>query len=454
MIKNIRIWYDERKHAEALWLYYFFEMTGFNVWKCDINEKNPYSEKSSSYQDIQRRNKWEYIDIAILSNSTEITMDFINNINCSSTYLVTCGKYPYFLSSRIEQSEVSYLDINNSDTFVYLMQIISKLSINSQGGFEDRISFINLAEIYTKEDNLLFQCVYIIKEIFYSFHIDYTKYEESHLIYRFIDVLKKTAQLIHSLCYKNPSYENLFAYIYLENVINIGCLKNKEDKSYNTLKLYTDSNYLVHNYGNSAKNGEASYLLKLSILQTAINLPEQLEDILVEIKQCVPPEYHDKAFGIVGSIYRKQDNSRFESHIDDVYDLNREDAENILYLYQYGIVLKNRAKRNSIWYENVAIENKNVSSLISRMNSKYWTPLQYEYYCKAVYWELKSLSISSHIDISCYKEQLDFVREKCNSFKSNYVAKRIFGDTKPYNKIILFTQKRLNELLDCIDSLL
>ena len=331
-MKDIRIWAENAKRCEAVWLGYLLTLCGCQVWKGQLEEDCQGGKEIDNHQ--------QYVNIILRDNLHAFG---------------TCKA----------------LDINHTESLLDLMDDLCKLI--AKNPFE-RSAILRITSLFINHDNLLSRCIYTIEELFCSRRINYTEYQNFDVLIHSVSQVETWLNEFIRKLGKELTYSEMFTILYLQNLINEGYIKARRRGGYDTSLILQNANYLL----NHEVETDAVHFLKLQILHNSINFSERPDDILKTIMQQSKPEYMSKALCEVGDIYREKTGKTGDYEVADYYEeADTEDVDSYRGIYRAGLVYEEKGNINFKWYERAEEKYEQVIQLIEKIDLTYRTPQEY-----------------------------------------------------------------------------
>ena len=448
-MKCFRIWSEDKKRCEAIWANYLLTILGCLSWKGRIEDEYvwPFLE----------RKEFECIDIILCDEKCK--RRFVHSLGVSSlSNVVICGvldaselaNYNYKVCGVCES-----LDISRPETIISLMDILSKIIAKDS---IERESIMRLTKLFVSRENVLTKSIYTITEMFCSRRINYAEYQNSEILIRAVSEVESWIQELATIVGDVLTCAEMFAFIYLKNLIDEGYIKARTRGGYDTSIMFRNANFLLDNY----REMEAVHFLKLQILHNSINFGERPDDILREMEREISPIYMSKAYSEVGDIYREENNRTSELPVIEYYEkMNMEDLENYQGIYRTGLVCEVKGSENFRWYIKALEKYNCVIRLIEKVDLVYRTPQEYEYFYKAQYGSIK-MSIILDKGINCltderkkfYYENLNFLKNECVNYERMTTLVKLYGEQGWKQEISLLMGEKMNKVKKWIDDLI
>lgn len=429
-MKNIRVWVDDDKRCEGVWLAQLLTLCGCQVWTGRL------AEKEYSYIKTDK----EYVDILLLgSKNNNNYLNFINQYN--SNKLIVCGKREKtsFLSySPMVWSICSELDINQRESLESLMSLVNVIICEDA---EEKSAILRLTHSYTEDKNKLSKAIYVITKLFHSRKIDYSKYNNVNVLIQAVSDTKEwlenyAREIIYPL-----TYAEMFMIVYLQNLIDEGYIKARKTGGYDTSKMFRDANFLLNN----EPEADAANFLKLQILRNSINYREIPEDILSDIEKTSAPEYVGIAYKEVGDIYREESYRNNFACIS-FYEKSLLLNYSLETMYRIGLEYEHSGNCNLYFeaikkYEEIVIKIEQIE-LADR------TPEEFLLYCKAI---RGLIVLTSHL----YRDSFILIENKKTSLSD--AAKYIIKTSHDYTKLSflkkMYDGSSYKEIANTIDEM-
>ena len=293
-MRDIRIWCEDNKRCEAVWLSHLLTLCGYQVWIGRL------SEADRKYKRMADQNR--YVDILLFKFIDRRICDYFIDYDTGRGIWV-CGlaksEIKVFLQDPFVWGVSKQLDTRRPESLKSLMSILSgTITANSN----EKAAILRLTDLFIERNNELSKCIYTIQETFCSRKIDYTRYRNVGILFDAIsDVEKWLDNYIEKLVDK-LTYVEMFAIIYLQNLINEGYIKARKTGGYDAKVMLRNANYLLRSEIETA----AVHFLKLQILHNCISFSERPDDILNVIVRQSRSEYISRAYCEMGDIYREE----------------------------------------------------------------------------------------------------------------------------------------------------
>ena len=420
-MRDIRIWSEDNKRCEAVWINHLLTLCGCQVWLGRLSEAEQKYEKTD-----------QYVDILLFTDIKSGFCDIFINQNAGSGIWV-CGRAKTGIEDYLRGPFIwgvcEEIKIERPESLKELIRILSGTIAENQ---KEKAAILNLADLFTVQNNMLSRCIYTIQEMFCSRRIDYSKYQNVGILFKAITDTEEWLQTYLERLKDKLSYVEMFAIIYLQNLINEGYVKARSTGGYDAMVMLRNANYLLR----SEKETAAVWFLKLQILHNCISFIERPDDILNLIKAWSKPEYISRAFCEVGDIYREEKYKSSDLEVVDYYEnADDHDIENYRGLYRAGLVYEEKGDLNFTWYQNARKKYEMVKRLISDINIADRTPQEFEYFYKARYGRIKMSirfdcsngSMTYEKEESYCKELKDLISE-CKKFEDVGFLKKLYGE--------------------------
>ena len=432
-MRDIRIWSEDNKRCEAVWISHLLTLCGCQVWLGRLSEAEQKYEKTD-----------QYVDILLFTYINSRTCDiFINQSTGSGIWV--CGRAKTgiedFLRGPFIWGVCEELEIGKPESLKELMRILSGTIAENQ---KEKAAILKLTDFFTVQNNILSRCIYTIQEMFCSRRIDYSKYQNVGILFNAITDAEEWLQTYLERLKDKLSYVEMFAIIYLQNLINEGYVKARSTGGYDAMVMLRNANYLLR----SEKETAAVWFLKLQILHNCINFTERPDDILNMIKARPKPEYFSRAYCEVGDIYREEKNKSSDLEVYDYYEkADDHDIENYRGLYRAGLVYEEKGDLDFTWYEKARKKYEMVIRLIDGIKIADRTPQEYEYFYKAHYGKIKM-----SIRFDCSNGSMTYEKEEsyCQELKDLISECKKFEDVDFLKKLYRggYTLKTIKDLMN------
>ena len=375
-MKNIRIWMDKNKVAEAVWLSQLLSMSGCMVHIDTItNGANNTLPKS----------RFRYVDILLLEDDSIKTNVYSN----ANTYLLL-NKLLHLKQSLIIVSgsclldsiccmSTNRLDLLDKDSVEHMLVCLSRVLYDDTS---DRKAFKQLSSLFTGEELSLSQSIYTVSRLFGSRILDYSNYKTIPLLKESISNLEKAVDYLSSIekTLEKPVYSIYFSILYLQCMVNDGYIKLKQSGGYDACDIQHGIAFLTHNY----RECLSVWFLKLYAMHNLIDFFEKPEMILQKIEDKVAPEYINKANMEVGDLYREDPNLRFkESYLAFYENIDTRNIENLAGIYRSGLVFESLGNKNNQYFSLAKERFELAYNLANSYSSTTMSPFIHEYMYKA-----------------------------------------------------------------------
>lgn len=426
-MKSFRIWADNDKKVEAIWLGYLLKLIGCKVWIGN------YLKDVFQTRDCEHL----YTDIILFE-----TIDF--NICCSLSainpfdhIIVSGNQYVSTPTIAYNWTILPELKIINPNTLKYFIKTIYPRYLHYIEDEEN--SIIDITEIYIKNNSQLAKAMYTIEELFIGkIPSYYSNYISNEVLREAVDYIKICYNsLIEKINY-NSSYIDYVVLFYLKTLINDGNQKLGKEKEFSDDSLIHNINYLDNL--SQGREKDLGILLKLKIApytSESIHLLNEVKETLSSIN--LAPEYIDQIYGEIGKIYRSTIKES-ELAIKFLSNVNENNIENYHNIYILGILYQIQAstydKRHS--YENYEYANqkyRQVISMLKPIGISNMTPKEFIYYISAIVKFSKLQLQFGNISELSYQEELNNLKVLCSKYFDNSLLN------------ILFPQDELNKNL-------
>ena len=448
-MKNFRIWSEDDKRCEAIWLSYLLTICGCLVWKGRIEAEFPQSFFSGKGH--------EYINVIICSERSTRRKEYslwrtsLNNvIFCGAVHeneLLNCNFNIYEICNP--------LNIDCPETIISLMGILSKIIAKDT---IERESIMRLTKLFVGRENVLTKSIYTITEMFCSRRINYAEYQNADILIRAVSEVERWIQELANNVDDVLTCAEMFAFVYLKNLVDEGYIKARKRGGYDTSIMFRNANFLLDNY----REMEAVHLLKLQILHNSINFSEKPDDILRTIENEIPHLYVGKAYNEIGDIYREETNRISELSVVEYYEkINPKDLENYMGIYKASLVCDVKGNVDFKWYAKAREKYNCVTELIEKVNPIYRTPQEYEYFYKAQYGSIK-MSIILDKGLNCltderkkfYCESLNFLKNECSNHEQIMILTKLYDEQEWGQKINLLMGEKIDKIQNWINDLI
>lgn len=443
-MRDIRIWSKDNKRCEAVWVNHLLTLCGCQVWMARLAEVRQKYIASDGWD--------QYVDILLFTN---IEYDICNYFIDQSP---GCG---IWVSGRMEEENNEFLwnpfiwgtceelDIGKPESLIALIRILSGTIAENQN---EKAAILDLVNLFVGNNNKLSRCIYTIQEMFCSRRIDYTRYENVGILFSAITGAEAWLQTYQDGLKGNLSYIEMFAIVYLQNLINEGYIKAGKTGGYDAEIMLRNANYLLR----SEIETDAVYFLKLQILHNCIGFKERPDDILNMIKEKSKPEYISRAYCEVGDIYREDGEKGSDREVTAYYENAGEgDIENYRGLYRAGLVYEKKGDYNFVWYQNAREKYGAVMRLINRIEISDRTPQEFEYFYKACFGTVKmsircdcSNGNMTYEKIEKYCKELKNLISGCKIFEDVVFLKKLYGEGEEFISI----KKLMNEKMEKVQN--
>lgn len=444
-MNNIRIWSEDNKRCEAIWLGYLLTLCGCQVWKGQFDAR--------CCNILKADDRYRYVDILLLdSGNDERHTQYVKGIRClseSKQLSVFVHNHSYVLKPSVP------LELDQPKSLEGLMSELSKFIVTNT---KERLAVLRLTNLFVKKENALSRCIYTITEMFCSRRINYAEYRSVDVL---IQAISEVEEWLHDYIsgISNAStltYVEMFTIIYLQNLVDEAYIKAKQRGGYDVSRLLRNANYMLSHEVET----DAVLFLKLQILHNSVNFVERPDEILRTILNQSPPEYIDKAFCEVGDIYREDRSKVPDMDIVDYYEaINCSDIQNFSGLYRAGLVYQERGKVNFKWYREAREKYKQIISLIGAIDIEYRTPQEFEYFYKAKYGKIKmaveldkSNGVLTQEKKVSYQNKLEKLISDCINFKQIFFWKKMYG--RDYMHINLLMNEKMEKVQGWAKSLI
>lgn len=449
-MRNIRVWSDNYKRCEAVWLGHLLTICGCQVWKGRLGGKY--------WENLRADEKHRYVDVILLGQEKSCrfmhSLGVYRGLNC----LVSCEpelQIPMMRNNPNVFGICGSLEMNRPESIQKFMNSLSRVIARS---LEEQKAILQLSTLFVKNDNRLSRCIYTITEMFCSRRIDYTKYQNIGVLKQSVFELDEWIREYIAGVNEELTYPEMFAICYLQNLVNEGYIKARTRGGYDTSLLFRNANYMLKNEADP----EAVHFLKLQILHNSINFRERADDILETIRKSLAPEYISKACCEAGDIYREDQNRRSDFPITDYYEnMDAEDSQNYCGFYRCGLLYEEKGIINTRWWVDAKEKYDLVSELIGDIESEYRTPQEFEYYYKARYGSIemavrlgRASGILSEERRKFYRDQLTELARECVKFDHVTFIKKMYGEGEEETKIRSLMNEKMSKVHDWAKSLM
>lgn len=446
-MKCFRIWSEDDKRCEAIWLSYLLTICGCLVWKGRIEEELPQSFFSGK--------EHEYINVIICSERSARREEYLL-WRTSLTNVIFCGvvRENEFINCNFNIHEICEpLDIDCPETLDALMSVLSKVIAADS---DERKSIIRLTKLFAGKGNYLTKAIYTITDMFCSRRINYAEYQNAEILIRAVFEVERWIQELANNVDDVLTCAEMFAFVYLKNLVDEGYIKARVRGGYDTSIMLKNANFLLNNY----REMEAVHFLKLQILHNSINFNERPDDILRVMENEVPLLYLNKAYSEVGDIYREETNRISELSVIEYYEkINVEDLENYQGVYRAGLVCEGKGTVSFKWYAEALKKYDYVISLIEKVEYSYRMPQEYEYFYKAQYGRIKmSILLDKALNLLTdrkrlfYQELLTKLKDECLECSSKNMFTKIYGKAWQ-QEIEKLMKEKMGKVKEWIDNL-
>lgn len=448
-MRNIRIWADDNKRCEAVWLGHLLTLCGCQVWKGKLGGKH--------WENLKADEKHRYVDVILLEQ--EKSCRHIHSLGVYGlNWLIACEPTLQISMMRSNPNVFGIcgpLEMNQPESIQKLMKSLSRIIARS---IEEQEAILQLSKLFVKEDNRLSKCIYTITEMFCSRKINYTKYQNIEVLKQSVFELDGWLQRYIAVINENMTYPEMFAICYLQNLVNDGYIKARVRGGYDTSLLFRNANYMLKNEAEP----EAVYLLKLQILHNSINFKERPDDILRTMKGSCPPEYIGEALFEIGNLYREDQNKRSDFSVTDYYEnMDAEDSQNYLGLYRCALMYEEKASTNARWLINAKEKYDQVLKLIEEIKPEYRTLQEFEFFYKAIF---GSINMAVLIDQKnrvlnkdrkiLYRDQLKKLMVECMDFNHVIFLQKMYNNKEELIKVQSFMYEKMSKVYDWAESIM
>lgn len=421
-MKNFRIFLEDNKKCEAIWLEYLLVLCGGQVWKGKLSLDNLILHGNTS--------RHRYIDILLFSDIDWRFCSAIADHNMTGSYFVSGKRNGADMPPGVYTwGFCRELDINNPKTLLELIDYIFTVITEEQ---QEREAIIRLAENYVSDHNLLMKSIYVITELFCSRRLNYTRYKGIDTLIYAINNVQKWYDKYLNVLGERLAFIEMFTLTWLQNLINEGYIKARQNKGYDRDILLKNANYLKK----LKPEMPAVLFLKLQILHNCINCDERLEDIMNQILEKSAPEYVGRAYCEMGDLLRDNEDRDYKHTADEYYGkLDEKDFECYRGVYKLGLLYEDMGERDGKWYRHAEERYDLVLRLIEPIDVMNRTPQEFEYYCKAVYAKIKMQLLQDEIGGTLSKDKKTYYGEElkklisdCDKFRKGVFINKLYND--------------------------
>ena len=407
-MKNIRVWTDDDKRCEGVWLTQLLTLCGCQVWTGRLSEKEyPYIKTDK-----------EYIDILLLGSKNN--NDYLNYINRPrSNKIIVSGrreKTSFLRYTSIVWGICDELNMNQRESLESLMNLVGTIICEDA---EEKSAVLRLTHSFTEEKNKLSRAIYIITKLFHSRKIDYSKYNNVSVLIQAVSDTKEWLENYARETIYPLTYAEMFMIVYLQNLIDEGYIKARKTGGYDTSKMFRDANFLLNN----EPEADAVSFLKLQILHNSINYLERPEDILNDIERVFAPEYVGVAYKEVGDIYREE-SYRSNSSCISFYERSLLMNYSLETMYRIGLEYEHSGNCN-LYFEAIK-KYEEIVKKIGQIELADRTPEEFLLYCKAI---RGLIALTSNL----YGDSFILIENKKTSLSD--AAKYIIKASRNYTKL-------------------
>ncbi len=448
-MNNIRIWSEDNKRCEAIWLGYLLTLCGCQVWKGRL--------ETNCWDGLKADDQYRYVDILLFgSGNSERYIHFMDRNTKGIMCISGLEQLPAFVRNNpnVWKTSVS-LKLGQPESLEGLMNELSRFIVRNT---KERLAVLRLTNMFVKKENALSKCIYTITEMFCSRRINYDEYHNVNVL---IQAISEVEEWLHDYINGISSvgtltYVEMFTIVYLQNLVDEAYIKAKQRGGYDVSRLLRNANYMLSH----KEEAEATHFLKLQILHNSVNFAERPDDILDVIREQSPSEYSDQAFCEVGDIYREDRSKVSDMDIVGYYEaINCKDVQNFSGLYRAGLVYQERGKNNFKWYKEAKEKYKQIINLIGEVDIEYRTPQEFEYFYKAKYGKIKmSVELDKSNGVLTWEKKVNYQNKlkrlisDCTEFEQLFFWKKMYG--RDYMPAILLMSEKMEKVQGWARSLI
>ncbi|MGN0278003.1 MAG: hypothetical protein ACI4C4_01470 [Lachnospiraceae bacterium] len=420
-MRNIRIWAEDQKKCEAIWLGYFLTLCGCQVWKGRIGNIDSFQEQTEMVQ---------YLNVLIF--------DDIDIDSCYHMAEKVFGQ-ELFISGDIDEERqeplcaqlrfVPRIDFEDTDSLSPMVEALMGYIADDEKEYKSALKLLNC---FVLHENSLTKAIYIVDELFCSRRIDYTSYDYYGVLIDEIYEIEKWRIFYERQLTDKTTFVEKFSITFLQNLLNEGIIKARKEGGFNTDRLLANANYLWK----IKPETKAALFLQLQIMHNSILVSDRFQDVADTLEKITEKEYKNRVYCELGDIYREYNTSESKQGAESFFKkIDNSDLEFFRGWYKLGLLYEERGGENQDFMQMAMEQYDKIIEYISEIDVSHRTPQEFEYYYKAKY-KMLELQVEEAVisegheqeELLSYEEEAKKIYRDCIRIQPNIFLDKLFGE--------------------------